>query len=592
MSGTDLLRGGAWGVIVCSLAAAVVSLLAPQPLSRIAPLVAEAVAVPEPLTEPAPESGAAVAALPAGPVLPPRPEALASETLPLPPDRPAVAGDSAARPQVEDRALAPASVAASGRQPILGSPPDPVLPPPPTVEPGGTVPDRPPLAAEAPPAQPGPEPAALAELAAGLEEPDGAAPAPDVSRSDRSATPALPDPVAALVPPSPDADLPGAWNVPPVPAPDPLLYPAGADAKAVAAAPPPAPARPAEAPAPSGAPSPPLLVATSPEQPPAADPPPPVQAAANPDQADAAAVAGEEPAPVPGQPPSAPATPERLAQAEPPQEPLRPAPQTEAPAVRTMPGKRVGRLPTVGSAVAPDAPAVPAEPPAPEPPAAADPIARYARPFDNPGGLPMIAVVLFDTGDAYDPAALAALDIPVSIAVDPLRPDAAAAMARYRALGQEVLVAAPLPVGAAASDAAVALAGYLSAMPETVAAIEAEPGGLQPDRQVAAQVVADLAASGRGLVAFDSGLNPARQLAQREGLPFAEVFRDIDGAGQDAAAVRRFVDQAAFRAGQEGRVVLVGRLRPETLAALADWRDAPRAATVALAPVSAVLAVP
>ena len=67
------------------------------------------------------------------------------------------------------------------------------------------------------------------------------------------------------------------------------------------------------------------------------------------------------------------------------------------------------------------------------------------------------------------------------------------------------------------------------------------------------------------------------------------MFRDIDGAGQDRAAIRRFIDQAAFRAGQEGRVILVGHVRAETMAALAEWRLGTRAASVDLAPISAVL---
>jgi polysaccharide deacetylase 2 family uncharacterized protein YibQ len=181
------------------------------------------------------------------------------------------------------------------------------------------------------------------------------------------------------------------------------------------------------------------------------------------------------------------------------------------------------------------------------------------------------------------------MDFPVTFAVDAARPDAAEAMQRYRAAGQEVVAITPLPEGAEPTDAAVSLQAYLDALPETVAVLEAQPGSLQASRPVTAQVIAELARSGRGLIAFDSGLNPARQIAGREGLPVGQVFRDIDGAGQDRAAIRRFIDQAAFRAGQEGQVILIGRVRPETMAALVEWRLTTRAASVALAPVSAVL---
>jgi polysaccharide deacetylase 2 family uncharacterized protein YibQ len=89
---------------------------------------------------------------------------------------------------------------------------------------------------------------------------------------------------------------------------------------------------------------------------------------------------------------------------------------------------------------------------------------------------------------------------------------------------------------------------------------------------------------------FPQGLNTAQKLIAREGVPSASVFRDFDANGQDARAIRRFLDQAAFRAGQEeGGVIMVGRLRAETISALLLWGLQDRASSVALAPVSAVL---
>ena len=52
---------------------------------------------------------------------------------------------------------------------------------------------------------------------------------------------------------------------------------------------------------------------------------------------------------------------------------------------------------------------------------------------------------------------------------------------------------------------------------------------------------------------------------------------------------RRCLDQAAFRAGQEDGVVMLGRLREETISALMLWALQDRAAQVALVPVSGVL---
>ena len=75
----------------------------------------------------------------------------------------------------------------------------------------------------------------------------------------------------------------------------------------------------------------------------------------------------------------------------------------------------------------------------------------------------------------------------------------------------------------------------------------------------------------------------------REGVPALSVFRDIDSNDQAATVIRRFLDQAAFRSGQEGAVIMLGRMREETIAALLVWALQDRAARVALAPVSGAL---
>ena len=91
------------------------------------------------------------------------------------------------------------------------------------------------------------------------------------------------------------------------------------------------------------------------------------------------------------------------------------------------------------------------------------------------------------------------------------------------------------------------------------------------------------------MITYSRGLNSAIQVAEREGVPAALVFREFDSNGQNGAAIKRFLDQAAFRAGQQVGVILVGHNRPETIKALLEWGLGNRANTVALAPVSAVL---
>ena len=221
----------------------------------------------------------------------------------------------------------------------------------------------------------------------------------------------------------------------------------------------------------------------------------------------------------------------------------------------------------------------------------APPLKKYARTFENPEGKPLFAIILIDTGGAdVDRAALASLPFAVTFALDPLAPGAAEASKIYRDAGQEVImVATGIPSGATASDLEVTFQAHAAALPEAVAVIDTEFGAFQADRPLATQVVPILKAQGRGLISWDRGLNAADQVARREGLASGMVFRKLDGKGENSAAVRRALDRAAFKAAQDGRVMVIGQTLPNTVAALMEWAVEGRAASVALAPVSAAL---
>ncbi len=215
------------------------------------------------------------------------------------------------------------------------------------------------------------------------------------------------------------------------------------------------------------------------------------------------------------------------------------------------------------------------------------PLRKYAEPFANAGGAPVMSIILTDQGDV-----LQALDIlrdlpfPVSIAVDPAMPDAAARMAQYRGAGHEVMARIGMPDFATARDVEVSLAASLDILPETVAVLENEND--RSGAEAAAQLVAAVNGSGRGLVMRNIGLTASLRLAQGDGAPVAALFREIDRKGQGPAAIERNLDQAVFRASQDGRVAVTGSLAPETVAILRDWVAGHRASRVALAPVSAL----
>jgi len=242
----------------------------------------------------------------------------------------------------------------------------------------------------------------------------------------------------------------------------------------------------------------------------------------------------------------------------------------------------------------------PAEPAATDPttdPAAAPvdprPIAQYAASFENPAAKPPLAIVLIDPGTPdLDRAGLAALPFPVSFALDPLDPATPDHAAIYRAAGKEVvMLVTGIAEGAEAADVEVAFQSMEQGLPEAVAVMDLAKPAFQNNRALASAVVPILKADGRGLLTWDEGLNAADQIARREDLEAAVVFRNLDQGHGDKVAVRRLLDRAVFKADQAGRVSVVGTADPATVAALLEWTVEGKAATVALAPLTAVLKV-
>lgn len=263
---------------------------------------------------------------------------------------------------------------------------------------------------------------------------------------------------------------------------------------------------------------------------------------------------------------------------------LEPAPRLES----DVDGVVTGRLPRIGGDTKPAA-----DPAATTVTVEETPLVRFARDFENREQKPVFAIILIDTGEAdLNRQSLAELPFPVSFALDPMDPDATAHAAIYRAAGQEVLMLATgIPEGATAADLEVSFAALSDRLPEAVAVLEQPDPVFQDDRPLATQIVPILAAQGRGLVTWDEGLNAADQVARREGLPSVMAFRNLDAEGESVETVRRYLDRAAFRAAQDGRVVVIGRTRSDTVEALIAWGLEGRSATVVLAPISAALSV-
>ncbi|SIT77065.1 Uncharacterized conserved protein YibQ, putative polysaccharide deacetylase 2 family [Yoonia rosea] len=233
--------------------------------------------------------------------------------------------------------------------------------------------------------------------------------------------------------------------------------------------------------------------------------------------------------------------------------------------------------------------AAPATAEADEFPADAPALMRFAAPFENGNGLPKIAVVLVDTDAMADAApALTTLGFAPTVAINALADGAGEKMAAYRAAGLEVALQADLPSGARPADVEVAFEAAFQLLPEAAMLFSLGAGAIQ-DRSVNTQVMQILAADGLGFVTVQRGLSDATRAAEQAGVPAVTILRDLDGENEDSGAIARALDQSAFRARQTGDVVIMGRMTPETLAALRDWAGQLDQSTLAIVPVSAIL---
>ncbi|MDJ1016114.1 MAG: divergent polysaccharide deacetylase family protein [Paracoccaceae bacterium] len=257
--------------------------------------------------------------------------------------------------------------------------------------------------------------------------------------------------------------------------------------------------------------------------------------------------------------------------------------QTGLPAIR-----RIGED-EEAAAEAPEAPeqAAPAPPPAVE---GGPALQAWRQGFENPEGNPLVSIVLIHEGsERLSSDELAALPEGVSFAVNAGQPGANELASQYRRAGREVVMIPSLPMGATPQDVEQALRVNFETVPEAVAVMDNSGDSFQSDRAAVAQVVDVVAASGHGLITFPRGLNTAHQRAERAGVATGLIFRDMDGDGQSGEQIQRALDRAAFRARQDEAVILVGRTSRRTIGAVVEWTLGNRAASVALAPVSAAL---
>ena len=147
-----------------------------------------------------------------------------------------------------------------------------------------------------------------------------------------------------------------------------------------------------------------------------------------------------------------------------------------------------------------------------------------------------------------------------------------------------MLLTVDLARDASPAETRAALQNGFARVPQAVAVLEGGAGGLPVTG--AAPV---LARSGHGLVTRPPDPGPASGVPAFADVPAAPLQHDLDGQGQDADAIESALDRAAATADAQRGVIVLGRMRADTLRALSRWSGQGGARRVTLAPVSAVL---
>ena len=227
--------------------------------------------------------------------------------------------------------------------------------------------------------------------------------------------------------------------------------------------------------------------------------------------------------------------------------------------------------------------------PAPESPVAQENMSNLAESLSVVEDRPLMAIVLFDDSASPDTSVLNGFPFPLTIAINPISDSATSRSTLYRRAGFEILATVDLPVLTdivAAKDYTV---GWLDRVPGAVALMERPQGRVRTEAELSEEVFELLREIDVGLITRSRGLQFVQEQAEYHGIPFGRVFRDIDGVGQDDRVMRRFLNQAVYRARLVGPVIVLGRVRVRTLNTIAAWGRSEGGNRVTLAPVSEVL---
>lgn len=225
-----------------------------------------------------------------------------------------------------------------------------------------------------------------------------------------------------------------------------------------------------------------------------------------------------------------------------------------------------------------------------------DALADNSLPFQLDGSRPIMSIILIDEGGNTDlRAGLAALTAPITFGVTADIDEAADVAAQYRNSGFELVAVMPetgplaLQSDSEESDVADVLARVFDAVPQAATLLDPIDSPLPQNRRMAGALLETLKLTGHGLLTHrGNGLNNIPIIADQEGVPSELIYRVIDEVS-GSANIALALERAVLDASRGGSVIVVGRVRQETVTTLFSWLLGSGAKEVSIAPVSAIL---
>ncbi len=223
-------------------------------------------------------------------------------------------------------------------------------------------------------------------------------------------------------------------------------------------------------------------------------------------------------------------------------------------------------------------------------------MADNAAVFSGDRGRPLMSIILIDNGEFPDlRPGLTGLTAPITFGVNAAISDPQKVARDYRGAGFEIAAVLPgsgrlgLVADLPEEEVAPMLARVLDRVPVAATVIDPIGGPLAKDRGIANAVLDALAVTGHGLLTHrGNGLNNVPIIAGEKGVPSELVYRVID-AEPGAANISLELERAVLDASRSGHVIVVGRVRQETVTTLFSWLLGSGAREVTIAPASAVL---